>query len=112
MAQIRTALALYYFDNESYPTCGIFDENEVDFGADVGAGEDNGSQCYLDTLGPDLTIGTRPIMQKLPEDPRNKTNDPVIDPVYIYRYVSDGEQYALVYTLEDISDGEQVIRGW
>jgi len=110
MAQLRTALYLYYDDNLSYPACGTWDEGEVDFGANVGNTSGDGSWCYINDLNTALTAGARPLMSNAPKDPRNPTNDDAVSIVYIYRYVSDGSQYAVVYTLED--GGMQVIRGW
>lgn len=111
MAQVRTALNLYYDDNNyQYPPCGTLDPNVPDFGADVGSGPGTGSTCYSTVLAAALTGGTRPLMDKIPEEPRNPTNDPDENSTYIYRYVSDGNEYALVYTLEE--SGMQVIRGW
>jgi len=114
MAQLRTALSLYYFDHDGYLSCGSFDENVADFGANVSVDDNSGSECYIDELNAAFTGGARPLMQVVPLDPKNKINKPASipdgDDTYIYRYVSDGDQYALVYTLED--SGEQVIRGW
>lgn len=111
MAQLRTALNLYYDDNNyEYPECGILDPGADDYGADVGSGADTGSTCYTTILSDALTSGSRPLMGRLPEEPKNPTNDADIDGVYIYRYVSDGEEYAIVYTLEE--GGEQLMRGW
>lgn len=111
MAQLRTALNLYYDDNNyQYPACGTLDSSASDYGADVGAGASTGSTCYSTILASALTGGTRPLMDRVPEEPRNSTNDSSIDSVYIYRYVSDGSEYAIVYTLEE--GGQQVIRGW
>jgi len=109
MAQLRTALYLYYDDNLAYPVCGTWDDGEADFGANVGNNSGDGSVCYIDDLNTAMTAGARPLMSNVPKDPRNPTNDPVNIP-YIYRYVSDGSQYAVVYTLED--GGMQVVRGW
>ena len=110
-AQLRTALNLYYDDNNyRYPICGTIDPSEDDYGANVGSGAETGSTCYLTILDSALTSGARPLMARLPEEPRNPTNDSVIDPTYIYRYISDGEEYIIVYTLEE--GGEQVMRGW
>jgi prepilin-type N-terminal cleavage/methylation domain-containing protein len=112
MAQIRTALGIYYFDHNGYPVCGVLNGVNPDFGADVGTDADNGSQCYITILDTAFTVGARPIMQKMPQDPLNKDNDPAVSTIHIYRYVSDGDEYALVYTLEDSLEGMQVIRGW
>ena len=111
MAQLRTALVLYYDDNLAYPICNNWDEGEADFGANVA----NGAPCYINVLEPALTGGARPIMGYAPKDPKNPNNVDLAgggDDIYIYRYVSDasGSQYAVVYTLEDGS--EQVMRGW
>ena len=106
MAQLRTAMNLYYDNNFAYPACGTWNGGAPDFGADLA----DGPSCYTNDLEAELTAGSRPIMIELPRDPRNPDNDPAVDATYIYRYVSDGDQYALVYTLEE--GGEQVIRGW
>ena len=110
MAQLRTALYLYYDDNLAYPICGTWDDGRVDFGANVGNNSGDGSWCYINDLNTAMTTGARPLMSHVPRDPRNPTNDDSVDATYIYRYVSDGNQYAAVYTLED--DGMQVVRGW
>lgn len=116
MASLRTAMGLYYFENDGYPICGTFDDGLADFGANVGNSNGDGSWCYNNVLGGPagaLTQGARPIMQELPKDPANRDNLPLADggdDTYIYRYVSDGYEYAIVYTLEE--GGLQVIRGW
>lgn len=111
MAQLRTALNLYYDDNNyQYPSCGTLDTGAADYGADVGSGAGTGSTCYSTVLATALTGGTRPLMDRIPEEPRNPNNDPDVNSTYIYRYVSDGSEYALVYILEE--SGMQVIRGW
>lgn len=113
MAQIRTALALYYMENNRYPICGTWEEGESNFGATIGDEEFTGSDCYINELKDGLTAGTRPIMQQIPFDPMNKDNLAATNGTYIYRYVSDtnGTQYAVVYTLED--DGSEVVfMGW
>lgn len=109
MAQMRTAINLYYDDNIKYPICGTWDEGAADFGATVQAG----STCYNNTLNNALTGGTRPYMADLPKDPRNSDNNPAVSNIYLYRYVSksDGSQYALVYRVEGNTE-LQVIRGW
>jgi prepilin-type N-terminal cleavage/methylation domain-containing protein len=122
MAQMRTALSLYYMDNNSYPICGTITPNPPDYGATVGETGDianpsasAGSWCYIHILKDELTKGSRPILPEMPVDPRNRNNSsappPAGDDTYIYRYVSDGSQYALVYTLEE-GALLQVIRGW
>lgn len=113
MAQLRTALNLYFDDNIFYPSCGTWDGGAPDFGANVGNNDGDGSWCYNNILQTDLTTGARPYMGSLPKDPKNPTNMDLANggnDTYIYRYVSDGSQYALVYTLE--IEGIQVIRGW
>jgi prepilin-type N-terminal cleavage/methylation domain-containing protein len=109
MAQIRTALNLYYDDNLSYPICGTWNGDDEDFGAAVSAG----SACYNGTLTTALSGGARPFLGEMPKDPKNTTNDPNVSNVYLYRYVSnsDGTMYALVYRIED-STSLQYIRGW
>jgi type IV pilus assembly protein PilA len=125
MAQMRTAVNLYYSDHNKYPICGTFNSTAADFGADVGNSGDisnpvgaNGSWCYINVLKNVLTEGARPLIQDMPVDPRNKQNIPLVgnnggDSTYIYRYVSDGDQYAFVYTLEEGgAQPMQIIRGW
>lgn len=109
MAQLRTALNLYYDDNMSYPICGNWDEDAEDYGASTSAG----SNCYNTTLATALSGGSEPYIGSIPRDPKNKENSETTSNTYIYRYVSneDGSQYALAYRIE----GEtplQVIRGW
>ncbi len=113
MAQLRTAINLYYDDNLEYPICGTWDSGEPDYGANVGNNDGDGSWCYNNTLNTELTSGSRPYMEYMPKDPKNPNNLDLAnggDDTYIYRYVSDGTQYAVVYTLE--LEGMQVIRGW
>lgn len=109
MTQMRLALNLYYDDNNKYPACGSWDDNAADFGASAQAG----SNCYNTTLGTALITGAKPYFGQLPKDPKNPTNDPNVNVIYLYRYVSksDGSEYALVYRLEENTD-LQVIRGW
>ncbi len=109
MAQMRTALNLYYDDNIKYPICGSWDEGAEDLGATA----QDGSACYNNILSSALTSGSRPYLAELPKDPKNPDNDPVVDNIYLYRYVSksDGSQYALVYKIEG-KPNLQVIRGW
>ena len=109
MAQIRTALNLYYDDNIRYPVCGNWDEGAADFGATV----QEGSACYNTTLTNALSGGSRPYLGQMPKDPKNLNNDPAYDNIYLYRYVStaDGSQYAIVYRIESETD-LQIIRGW
>jgi general secretion pathway protein G len=111
MAQLRTALNLYYDEDLEYPICGTWDEASGDFGATVDDADlTSGSNCYKNELNAALTSGTRPVMQLLPKEPKNPDNLASFNPTQIYRYVSDGTQYAVVYYLED--GGIQVMRGW
>jgi len=109
MAQIRTALNLYYDDNIKYPICGTWDDGAPDFGATV----QEGSVCYNGVLTNALISGSKPYMGEMPKDPKNPTNDPVVSNSYLYRYVSasDGSKYAIVYLLENETN-LQFIRGW
>ncbi|MDO8667510.1 MAG: prepilin-type N-terminal cleavage/methylation domain-containing protein [bacterium] len=110
MAQMRTALALYYDDNNEYPACGSWDNTREDFGAVANQAY---ADCYMVALGAALTGGARPYLNPMPKDPKNPTNNPAVDSTYLYRYVSkaDGSEYALVYRIED-NTSLQVIRGW
>ncbi|MFH1254946.1 MAG: prepilin-type N-terminal cleavage/methylation domain-containing protein [bacterium] len=109
MSQMRTAINLYYDENNRYPVCGSWDAGAEDFGASV----PSGSNCYNTALGSALTSGAKPYLGKLPVDPKNQSNSPIIDATYIYRFVSksDGSEYALVYRVEENSS-LQIIRGW
>jgi len=109
MTQMRTAINLYYDENNKYPVCGSWDNGAVDFGASVQAG----SNCYNTVLGTALTAGAKPYLGQLPKDPKNPANDSTIDTTYLYRYVSksDGSEYALVYRVEE-NTVLQTIRGW
>lgn len=109
MTQIRTAINLYYDENNAYPICGTWKAGDPDFGANTVAG----STCYNTTLNTALTGGAKPYLSPLPKDPKNPTNSPDTDSTYLYRYVSksSGSEYALVYQIEDSAD-LQVLRGW
>ncbi|MDP2736966.1 MAG: type II secretion system protein [bacterium] len=109
MTQIRTAINLYYDENNSYPACGSYDDNAADFGASV----QTGSTCYSTVLATALTGGAKPYLGQMPKDPKNPTNNPTVDTIYLYRYVSNssGSIFALVYRIEDNTD-LQIIRGW
>lgn len=116
MAQIRTALYIYYDDNGAYPICANWTGNPPHYGASPDA---LGADCYNDSnlegsLASELTSGSRPIMAKLPEDPKNPSNDYTISSSYLYRYVStgDGSEYAIAYQLEEDPDVDQIFRGW
>jgi general secretion pathway protein G len=103
MAQMRTAMNLYYDDHGDFPLCGIFNPGAEDFGAtDV---------CYSGALTTALISGTKPYMAEVPADPRNTNNDPAVSATYIYRYASNGSEYAITYRLEE-SSGLKSIRGW
>ncbi|MDP2684463.1 MAG: prepilin-type N-terminal cleavage/methylation domain-containing protein [bacterium] len=109
MTQIRTAINLYYDENDVYPICGTWDDNAADFGASL----QTGSNCYNTTLSTALTAGAKPYLGQMPKDPKNPTNNPALDTTYLYRYVSDsnGSAFVLVYRIEDNTD-LQIIRGW
>jgi len=97
--QLRTALQLYYDDNSVYPACGTWTPSAEDLGATTA--------CYNQLIIP---LSSRPYLSEMPSDPRNKDNDQAVNE-YVYRYVSNGTEYALVYRLEGGS-GVKVIRGW
>ena len=109
MTQMRTAIMLYYDENNVYPVCGTWKSGDADLGANLTAG----SACYSGILKTALSEGARPLLSPMPRDPSNSTNDPAVSSTYLYRYVSNaaGNEYALVYQIEDNSV-LQVIRGW
>ncbi|MDD4900853.1 MAG: type II secretion system protein [Patescibacteria group bacterium] len=112
MTQIRTAINIYYDENNQYPICGgsSWDGARADFGA---APTPTFADCYKVALGEALTGGAKPYLNPMPKDPKNPTNDPAVDSIYFYRYISksNGSEYALVYRIEESAD-LQVIRGW
>lgn len=119
MAQLRTALVLYYDDNGRYPICdnmhwnafwGVGDEP-------MGSAPEEGSDCYINVIAPALESGTRPIMEYVPRDPMNEENNPASaggrDDL-LYRYISNdlGVEYAVIYYLEEDLTTPQIMRGW
>lgn len=120
MAQLRTALSLYFDDNKRYPVSvcegGDFDINNAPlFGTDTDLSTIEASaDCYLNDLVPELEAGTRPLMQRTPRDPMNEDNNASIDPLLLYRYITadNGREYALIYFLESDLTDPQYIRGW
>lgn len=111
MAQLRTALNIYYDDMQKYPTCDHWDETRADFGATPDA---NGANCYTQQVTTALAGGSRPYLASMPRDPQNPDNNPTKSAALLYRYVSNstGLQYALVYQLEEKPGVDQVTRGW
>jgi prepilin-type N-terminal cleavage/methylation domain-containing protein len=115
MTQIRTALNLYYDDNNQYPMCtnNTWDDADtVFFGANVNSGAD-GAACYIGDLKTSLTTGSKPLIDKIPLDPRNPGNDSTVNPPVFYRYMNntDGNEYILLYYLEEDSATPQIIHG-
>ena len=101
MAQMRTALNVYYDIYERYPVCDLtWDDTLIDYGADY--------QCYNIELQNGLAGGARPLVNEMPHDPKNSVNLTVADEAenghdsYIYKYVSDteGSEYIMTYRLE------------
>jgi prepilin-type N-terminal cleavage/methylation domain-containing protein len=113
MAQLRTALNLYYDDNGHYPLSAYetnWNYSDIFFGATA----QNGADSYLNDMVPAIASGTRPLMEKIPLDPKNPTNDPGISQAYLYRYITtdNGSEYAVSYYLEGDLSAPQHIRGW
>lgn len=114
MAQIRTAMYLYFDDNNQYPVCDTgWNESDPYFGSSPA----DGSDCYNNVFTAALTQGSMPIMMRTPADPRNMTNQPESaggSDRYLYRYISDseGQKYAIIYNLEEDLSGPQVLRGF
>lgn len=111
MAQIRTALNVYYDIHERYPICSVtWDSDLINYGADY--------ECYNLELTDELTTGENPLVSAMPADPKNKDNVTTVDDVefghdtYIYKYVSDddGSQYVITYRLEG-EEEDRVFRG-
>jgi len=115
MAQMRTALNLYYDDNESYPVCE--DDTWNDSDPVLGTTPGNSSACYNNNLATALSSGARPILNKMPMDPKNPNNQPGPAPgsdTFLYRYITkdNGAEYALIYFLEDSPATPEVIHGF
>lgn len=118
MAQLRTALDIYYDNNLAYPICdsGNWDPLDPHFGSTI----DNGSDCYRDVVGIELSDPLAPIMMDIPQDPKNYTNETTSEnpaeghDLLLYRYISDpvGQQYALIYYLETDLSAPRLIRGF
>lgn len=111
MAQMRTALNVYYDISERYPICGAnWDTGVVDYGAT--------HDCYNIELSDGLTTGARPLVNEMPKDPKNSDNLTIAESAetgndtYIYRYVSDdeGSEYVITYRLEGETE-DKVFRG-
>lgn len=111
MAQIRTALNIYYDDHIEYPACGTWNGNAPDYGATANDSANGGAGCYIGALNTALTSGPKPYLGSMPRDPKNQNNLASVDSTYVYRYVSDGTQYAIAYRVED-DVNLQVFRGW
>ena len=121
MAQLRTALYLYFDDNSyRYPICDTgWNQDWVPADGEpvMGSTVSDGHTCYNDVLAPALAAGARPIMPNPPKDPKNPDNLPAAsggDDTFIYRYISDstGSQYALIYFLESQPTTPQVMHGY
>ena len=98
LAQLRVALAMYYDDNLEYPKCGDLDKDRSDFGATA--------DCYNNSLEDALISSTKPYMASLPKDPKDVG-------IYVYKYVSDGIEFAVVYETENSRDNSPIlVRGW
>jgi prepilin-type N-terminal cleavage/methylation domain-containing protein len=115
MTQIRTALNLYYDDNDQYPSCTDNSWDDADlvfFGANADSGA-KGATCYFGELKTALSSGSKPLVDKIPLDPRNPGNNPTVNPPFFYRYMNntDGNEYVLVYYLEDDPSTPQIIHG-
>ena len=118
MAQLRTALSLYYDDHQRYPPCDTgWDRNDPS--GYYGSTPDDGSACYNGILDTSLIDGTNPYMMALPKDPLNKKNAPIsVDPIggsdtLLYLYISNTPptQYTVIYYLEGDTE-PKVIRGF
>ena len=112
MAQLRTALNLYFDENGHYPICAAqkWDTNQADYGAN----DSEGAACYMTELKEGLAGNhPKPFLADIPRDPKNANNSKMTDATYLYRYMSndDGIEYALAYRIED-NVTLQLIRGW
>lgn len=120
MAQVRTALNVYYDAHGVYPYCdgaNLDMEWEVADGLPVGGATlENGSICYRDVLGAALTAYPRPLLDRMPTDPKNEGNKLTADggnDLYLYRYIANDDSYMMIYFLEEDGGVEpQIIRGW
>ena len=113
MAQLRTALNMYYDDNDRYPI-SVYSVDWNDDDSLFGTSAQDGADSYLNDLVPELQAGLRPVMPDSPEDPKNPTNDYTLSSLYLYRYISigNGSEYAVVYHLEEELAVPKHIRGW
>jgi prepilin-type N-terminal cleavage/methylation domain-containing protein len=116
MAQLRTALNLYYDDFSAYPVCDdemIWDDTDATGLLGSSANLAAVSNCYNINLTNALGGGARPVLSKMPKDPRNPTNTPGSDN-FLYRYMTrdNGSEYAIIYYLEESPTVPQVIKGY
>ena len=92
LAQVWTALQIYYDDHLKYPECSTLDNPTVD--------------CWNNTLSAALANGSKPIIYPLPSDPLNTEN-------YVYKYAGTKDEFVIHYETEDTKDASpQIIRGW
>ena len=120
MAQLRTALYLYYDDAGAYPVCNPDNSwDPAQINPPFGYTPESGSSCFNNEVKTVLTTGEKPLMMTLPKEPRNPLNQPTsVDPsgsnTFLYRYISNnsGDQYAIIYYLEEDPLTPQVIRGF
>lgn len=118
MAQLRTAMNLYYDDHNGYPASNprctwvaaaphgaTFDQDGADCYSEVGT---DPATSLSEAL---VASTTRQYLGSMPKDPRNTGNTAATNE-YFYRYVSDGRDYAIIYRLEEQPGVDQVMRGW
>lgn len=115
MAQLRTALSIYFDEYNRYPVSACeadWTGVEPEFGTEVDLSAS--SDCYNNDLTAELEGGARPIMPRVPLDPLNQNNNPITDPLFLYRYITtgNGREYVVVYRTEEDPLNVEYMRGW
>ena len=111
IAELKSALIMYYDLNSSYPKCGFSGWASADLNRGAIFVDNVYVDCYIN-LKNQLVDSAPTLLPSMPIDPKNFNNKYETNSMYAYRYISnlDGSEYALVYTLE--SGGEQVVLGY
>lgn len=120
MTQLRTAIELYFDRYGEYPACD--DESYWDEGLPLFGTENDpelSSDCYNSELTDEMTLGDKPFLGEMSKDPKNEPNIPDNgmgdgNDLLLYRYasVNFGEEYVIIYHLEETPGVPQIIRGW
>jgi len=110
MEQLEAALDIYYNDNKTYPVCQSSHWNSAREDRGAIFTDDVYTNCYLG-LKAVLVDSSPAYWSNMAMDPLNIDNKFATNDTYAYRYISNGEEYAVVYNLEAMV-GNQIILGY